>query len=133
MNPPHSPEAEEPFHVRRERLAVQISKQRGELAAAYQQLEKPIRYTEYGMRGFGFIRNNPWVVTAVPAVFSLASTLFGLKKKKSAPVGRKGQAAEAAATGPMTKMGRVSQMTMTGVEQALRAYNLYRRVRSFLP
>ena len=73
----------EDFAERRGLLVAQIARQRGELAEAYRNLEKPIHYAEYGMRGFGFLRKNPWVIVTVPAVFSIASTLLGLRKKKS--------------------------------------------------
>jgi len=75
----------ENFAERRGLLAVQIARQRGELAEAYRNLEKPIHYAEYGMRGFGFLRKNPWFFVALPAVLSMASTFFGLRKKKSVP------------------------------------------------
>src|SRR5476649_2780472 len=74
----------ENFAERRGLLAAQIARQRGELAQAYRNLEKPIHYAEYGMRGFGFLRKNPWVLTVVPAAFSLTSTVIGLVRNKPA-------------------------------------------------
>ncbi len=124
-------EVEDDFAIRRTRLARMIAQQRNDLAHAYLQLEKPIRYTEYGMRGFGFIRQNPWIMAAVPAVFSLVSTAFGWKKKKPAPA--QFQAPAPKPTGPAGKISRIGQAAMTGVEHGLRLYNLYRRVRSILP
>ena len=57
----------ENFAERRGILSAQIARQRGELAEAYRNIEKPIHYAEYGMRGFGFLRKNPWVfVTSSP-------------------------------------------------------------------
>ena len=60
------------------RLAADIARQRGELATAYRDIARPILYTEYGLRGFGFLRQNPWVLTIVPAAFSTTTTLIGL-------------------------------------------------------
>src|SRR5471030_1533696 len=75
--------SENDFITHRAQIVAEIARQRGELAAAYRDLEKPIRYTEYGMRGFGFLRSNPWIFVAVPAVFSVASNLLGLGRKPS--------------------------------------------------
>jgi hypothetical protein len=68
---------------RRAILTAQIAHQRSDLGEAYRNLEKPIHYVEYGLRGFGFLRQNTWVFLAVPAVFSVASSLLGLRKSKS--------------------------------------------------
>ncbi|MCE0521331.1 MAG: hypothetical protein LV480_00280 [Methylacidiphilales bacterium] len=76
-------ELPEDFAERRRHLIADIARQRGELAVAYRNLERPIHYAEYGLRGFGFLRKNPWVFMAVPTAFKLASVLMGLKKKKA--------------------------------------------------
>jgi len=113
----------EDFAERRRHLIAQIARQRGELAEAYRNLEKPIHYAEYGMRGFGFLRKNPWVVVAVPAVFSAASTLLGLRKKKSpkpAPVEREN--VETRPTG-------WTKHVVTWGGHGWRLYKLYRRLR----
>lgn len=121
---------EEDFVVRRDKLAAQIARQRTQLASAYQDLEKPIRYTEYGMKGFGFLRQNPWIVAAAPAIFSLVSSALGWRKKKPAPA--QSQSSSISPTAGK-KISRLGQAALTGVEQALRVYNLYRRVRSLIP
>ena len=132
---------EEEFAVRRGQLAEQIARQRTQLAAAYLDLEKPIRYTEYGMKGFGFIRQNPWILTLTPAllgslpsIFNLVSSALGWgKKKKIVPVQRQFPSPETVPPTATKKISRVSNALMTGVEHGLRAYNLYRRVRSLIP
>jgi len=132
---------EENFETHRQRLVGDIARQRVELVAAYSQLEKPIRYTEYGMKGFAFIRQNQWLLTvapallgSVPSLINLASSAFGWrKKKKAAPVQRSAPSPEVAAPATTKKLSRVSQALMGGVEQGLRAYNIYRRVRSLIP
>ena len=111
---------------RRSLLAAQIARQRGELAQAYRNIEKPIHYAEYGLRGFGFLRKNPWVFAAAPAVVSIASTLFGLRKKNSAkPVTRQKQSHEKPRgwSGHAVRLGR----------HGWKIYRLYRRVRAYLP
>jgi hypothetical protein len=112
---------------RRGLLVAQIARQRGELAEAYRNLEKPIHYAEYGMRGFGFLRKNPWVIVAAPAVFSMASTLFGLgKKKSSAPSPSQTQGVENEPKG-------WKKHVVTWGGHGWRLYKLYRRIRTYLP
>jgi hypothetical protein len=60
------------------RLAADIARQRGELTNAYRDIAKPILYTEYGLRGFGFLRQNPWILTIIPATFSTTTSVFAL-------------------------------------------------------
>jgi hypothetical protein len=117
----------ESFADYRERLAAEIARQRTELAYAYHNLEKPIHYAEYGLRGFGFLRKNSWVFVAAPAVFSIASTLFGLKKQKSPqPPPRQRQNIENL---PKGLAGHVVKWGGHG----WRLFKLYRRIRTYLP
>ena len=117
----------ENFAERRGLLAAQIARQRGELAEAYRNLEQPIHYAEYGMRGFGFLRKNPWVFAAAPAVVSVASTLLGLRKKKSskpAPSWRQSMENRPGGMGKhIVKLG----------QHGWRLFQLYRRIRSYFP
>jgi hypothetical protein len=118
----------ENFAERRGLLAAQIARQRGELVEAYHNLEKPIHYAEYGMRGFGFLRKNPWVIAAVPAVLSIASTLLGLRKKKSStPSPEKQQY-----SGESEPKGLHKHVLIWG-GHGWRLYKLYRRIRTYLP
>jgi len=117
----------ENFAERRGLLAAEIARQRGELAVAYRNLEKPIHYAEYGLRGFGFLRKNPWVVAAVPAIVSIASTLLGLKKKMSSkPLPRQRPSVEA------RPKGIVGHAVKWG-GHGWRLFKLYRRVRTYFP
>lgn len=113
------------FVTRRDQLASEIARQRGELARAYLNLEKPIHYAEYGMRGFGFIRSNPWIFAAVPAAFSIARTIFGGKKKGTSKTSS-GQ--EQNLQGEKNK-----RPLQVWTNRAWQLYQLYRRVRSFIP
>ena len=115
----------ENFAERRGLLVAQIARQRGELAEAYRNLEKPIHYAEYGMRGFGFLRKNPWVIVTVPAVFSIASTLLGLRKKKSsAPPPVQRQSIENEPKG-------FKKHLVTWGGHGWRLYKFYRRIRPY--
>jgi hypothetical protein len=111
------------FRTRREQLAARIARQRTELGQAYRNLEKPIHYAEYGMRGFGFIRSNPWIFAAVPAVFSMTRLVFGGKKKKASKLPPSHEQTQ-------TKNKRPLQIWTS---RAWQLYQLYRRVRSFIP
>ena len=108
---------------RRGLLTAEIARQRVELAEAYRNIEKPIHYAEYGLRGFGFIRKNPWVFVAVPAVFSVAATFFGLQKKKSPEPARRQDTAN------QPKGWKKHVLTWGG--HGWRLYKLYRRVRPY--
>ena len=117
----------ENFAERRGILAAQIARQRGELAEAYRNLEKPIHYAEYGMRGFGFLRQNPWIFAAVPAVISVASTLFGLRNKKSSQP--KASLRERFVDRPKGFGKHVVKLGQHG----WKLFQLYRRVRTYFP
>ena len=115
------------FASRRAALSAEIAKQRVELALAYRDLEKPIRYAEYGMKGIGFLRSNPWIFVAVPAVVSVASNLWSFGRKKSSrPTPGQGQKIESGPKGIKTRI-------QTWLGYGWQAYQLYRRVRSYLP
>ena len=114
------------FAARRQELSAQIAQQRGDLVAAYLRLEKPIHYAEYGMRGFGFLRKNPWVIAAVPAAFSILSTLLSLRKKKSPePEPRQRQI--------LRESEETPKPLKIWIGRAVRLYKLYRRVRPYFP
>jgi len=117
----------ENFAERRGLLAAQIARQRAELAEAYGNLEKPLHYAEYGLRGFGFLRKNPWIFAAAPAVVSIASTLVGLKQKKSPkPSPSLRQSIEKHPKG-------WKKHAVTVGRNGWRLYKLYRRIRTYLP
>jgi hypothetical protein len=107
---------------RRAALSSQIARQRGELAQAYLNLAKPIHYAEYGLRGFGFLRKNPWVFVALPSVVSILTHLIGLRKKKTAKPAPK---ARVETEGPKAKTNPVVRVA----GYAWQLYKFYRRVR----
>ena len=125
MNPP-----EKDFAERRSRLAAQIARQRSEFSAAYAKLAEPIRYTEYGLRGFGFLRSNPWIFAAVPAAVSIIKTLWGSrpgrKKNSIESSSRQTQGGSRQSTGFRKTVGTV-------VGHGWNLFQLYRRIRSYLP
>ena len=117
----------ESFADRRVRLAAEIARQRTELAYTYRNLERPIHYAEYGLRGFGFLRKNSWVFMAAPAVVSIASTLLGLRKAKSSkPAPRQRQSIK-----DQPKGWKKHVVTWGG--HGWRLFKLYRRVRRYFP
>ena len=121
------------FH-RRQVLIAQIESQRLELAQAYRQLEKPIHYGEQALKGFGFLRRNPWVAMAAPGVTSLLFSGIGFLLRrgkpvvKAEPVSREHiiealRAEEAKTKKPMRKY----------LGYAIKAFQLYRRFRPLVP
>ena len=104
------------FATRRKLLADEIARQRVYLTQAYDNLEKPIRYAEYGMKGYSIFRNYQWVFMAVPPVISifsaLASNFFGRKKEKA----RKNAPPVPPAASPQTIPGPY----LPGQQQAIR-------------
>jgi len=120
----------ESFADRRVRLAAEIARQRTELAYTYRNLERPIHYAEYGLRGFGFLRKNSWVFMAAPAVVSIASTLFGLSKAKSSPrLSRRQRRSLEAEVRPKGLLGHAMKWGGHG----WKLFRLYRRIRRFIP
>ena len=113
------------YATRREQLAAEIARQRVELGQAYGNLERPLHYAEYGLRGFGFLRKNPWVFMAAPALFSILTTAWGFRKKNPARTSP-GQEQNIHA-----EKGR--KPLQTWINRGWQAYQLYRRVRQFLP
>jgi len=113
------------FTTRRARLAAESARQRVELGQAYRNLEKPIHYAEYGMRGFGFLRQNPWVFMAVPALFSILRTAFGSRKKKPSQ--------PSPAQEQNLHVEKNKRPIQVWASRAWQVYQLYRRARSFLP
>ena len=121
---------------RRQKLVAQIESQRLELTQAYRQLEKPIQYGEQALKGFGFLRRNPWVAMAAPGVTSLLFSGVGLllnrgkKAPEKVPVTREQIiAALKAEEAKVTKSRPVRQW----LGYALKAFQLYRKFRPLLP
>ena len=120
--------------LRRQTLIAQIESQRMELTQAYRQLEKPIHLGEQALKGFGFLRRNPWVAMAAPSaaglVFSGIGYLLrgGKTKPKMEPIDREQiiaalRAEEAKAKKPARKL----------LGYAFKAFQLYRRFRPLIP
>jgi hypothetical protein len=121
----------ESMDQRRAHLAAEIARQRGELAEAYRNLAKPIQYTEYGLRGFGFLRANPWVLTLVPALVTVTSSVIGVVRNKPAkPAPRLRHKLEREA-GREAK-GVVQHLAKWGGRGWI-LFKFYRGVRRFLP
>jgi hypothetical protein len=121
---------EEDFAERRRRLATQIARQRTEFSEAYTRLAQPIRYAEHGLRGFGFLRSNPWIMAAVPAAVSIIKLLwtFSRMKKAHSFESPPRQAQTRDAGGPGFKK---TVATLAG--HGWNLFKLYRRIRPYFP
>ena len=129
------------------RLAADIARQRSQLAGAYRDIAKPILYTEYGLRGMGFLRSNPWILTIIPASLSTTTSLLAIVKTlmggKSAPKKSKGFGSTArtaerevesdAARDIRRGKKTLGQHLLHWGGHGWKAYRIYRRVRKFLP
>lgn len=118
---------------RRSRLAADIARQRSQLASAYHDIARPIHYFEYGMRGFGLLRQNPWILSVVPAGLTILTAITGLVRgPKSAPSrsrpSRIAGEEERAARPPKTLLGHAMKWGGRG----MKAYRLYQKIRKFL-
>ena len=121
------------------RLAADIARQRTQLAGAYRDIAKPILYTEYGLRGMGFLRSNPWILTIIPASLSTTTSLIAIVKTliggKAAPKKAKwfGQAERTAERDVKRGKKSVSDHLIKWGRHGWKAFGIYRRVRKFFP
>jgi len=121
--------AREGTEKRRLELMEQIARQRTELAHAYRGLAKPLDYTQKGIKGMKALRQNAWLIGLVPSIIAIVFSLFGWKKKEKASLlsrrskEEKLREAEAVARKPLAKWAA----------RGWAAFQLYRRVRPFLP
>jgi len=132
---------------KQQRLAAEIAGQRTQLAAAYRDIAKPILYTEYSLRGLGFLRQNPWVLTVVPASLSVTTSLIALARnfipakpapKKSGWFRRGGREVErdltrAAAHDEKRAKKTVADHVKTWGGRGWKAYKVYKRLRNYFP
>jgi hypothetical protein len=124
------------------RLSAEIARQRTQLAAAYRDIAKPVLYTEYGLRGMGFLRQNPWVLTVIPASLSTTTSLIALVRyffpgkaepRKTKWFGRAERDAERDAKREV-KRGKktLTDHAMKWGGHGWKVFKLYRRARKFL-
>ncbi len=127
----------ESLDQRRARLAADISRQRADLAAAYRNLHKPIEMGESGLRALGFMRQNAWIFTAIPASLNLVTFLFGVRDLISGKSAVKAAAAkekraverEIERKAPKSLLGHAAHWGGHG----WRAYKIYRRIKKYIP
>ena len=121
------------------RLAADIARQRTQLAGAYRDIAKPILYTEYGLRGMGFLRSNPWILTIIPASLSTTTSLIAIVKTliggKAAPKKAKwfGQAEREAKRDVKRGKKTITDNLLKWGNHGWKAFGIYRRVRKFFP
>ncbi len=119
--------------MRRRELSARIERQRQELGAAYQNLTTPIKYTEHAMRGFGFLRQNPWVFSVLPAAFTITSAIVGIVRapkvdKVKAGASFWGKEARRAEKAPKSVLGHGIKWAGHG----FKLFRLYSKFRKFL-
>jgi hypothetical protein len=120
---------------RRTRLAAEIARQRIDLVVAYRNLGKPLSYTENAMRGFGFLRDNSWIFSAVPATLSIGSALFSLigwGTRKPSALTRSERQRLAELERERLPKGFAGKLMKWG-GHGFKIFKLYRRVRRLLP
>ena len=120
---------------RRQLLVAQIESQRMELTQAYRQLEKPIHYGEQALKGFGFLRRNPWIAMAAPGVTSLLFSGVGLLLRRGKPSAAKAE--------PISRQSIIEALkaeetkTKTPIRKylgyAIKAFQFYRKYRPLIP
>jgi hypothetical protein len=124
---------------KQQRLAADIARQRGQLASVYRDIAKPILYTEYGLRGMGFLRQNPWILTIVPASLSTTTSLIALIRNfvpaKSALKKAKwfGRAEREGERDVKREKKSIADNLMKWGGHGWKAFKLYQRVRKYFP
>lgn len=125
------------------RLAADIARQRTHLAGAYRDIAKPILYTEYTLRGMGFLRSNPWVLTVIPAGLSVTTSVLAITRAvfggKAAPKKSKGlrRAGRDLEEGIEREAKRAKQTLAQHAKvwgfRAWKLFRIYRRIRKYFP
>ncbi len=120
---------------RRQTLIAQIESQRMELAQAYRALEKPIHYGEQALKGFGFLRRNPWVAMAAPGAAGLFFSGLGFLLRRGKPIPKEEpidrEKIIAALRAEEAKVKKPGLRKWLGY--AVQAFQLYRRFRPLIP
>jgi hypothetical protein len=130
-------QARESMDQRRARLTAEIARQRADLGNAYRNLHKPIQMGESGLRAFGFMRQNAWIFSAIPASLNVVTFLFGLREMISGKSAAKAAAAkerralerEVERKAPKSLLGHAMHWGGHG----WRVYKIYNRVKKYLP
>jgi hypothetical protein len=118
---------------RRRQLSVEISRQRTELTVAYRGLAKPIEYTQTGIKGFKFLKENAWAIALAPSLVSMAFSFFGLKKQQQnrggwLKFGRGEEEQEA-----RREVAKAKKPLMRLLGHGWNLFKFYRRVRRYFP
>jgi hypothetical protein len=127
--------SQESLSEHRKQLSEQISRQRTELAVAYRGLIKPFQYTETGITAVKALRKNGWMIALAPSVVSLVFTFFGWKKAEKpglfSRLRRKGKFKDEDVEEKVA--AKVKKPVSRWAGHAWSAFQVYRRVRPFLP
>jgi hypothetical protein len=120
---------------KRHELTARIARQRDEFSIAYRNIAKPIHYAEQGMKGFSFLRANPWLFSIVPAAFTITSAIVGIVRnqpiaaKKSSFFSKAKAEEKVAEKAPKSLMGHAMKWSGHG----WKAYKFYRKFKRFIP
>jgi hypothetical protein len=122
---------------RRQTLIAQIESQRMELNQAYRQLEKPILYGEQALKGFGFLRRNPWVAMAAPGVTSLVFSGIGMLMRRGKPAAKHEKLSHEEIIAALKAEDEAAKAMKKPVRKYLgyviKAFQLYRKYRPLIP
>jgi hypothetical protein len=127
--------------TRREHLAKLMARQRADLAEAYRDLGRPLKYTQVGIKGLQAVKENAWIIGVAPTVVGLLFTLFGLKKADKTrskwfpfSFGKKKRAAVEEAGEAEGEVSRRARPLLTRLlRHGISAFKVYRKVRPFIP
>ena len=128
-------DARESLADKQRRLAADIARQRSQFAQAYRDIERPVHYGEQALRGLGFIRQNAWIFTAVPATLSITTTIINLLRNKPAKASSKRGKwfARDAEREVRRESKSLAGHFLKWGGHGWRLFRLYRRVRKFFP
>jgi hypothetical protein len=123
--------------LRRQTLIAQIESQRMELNQAYRQLEKPIHYGEQALKGFGFLRRNPWVAMAAPGITSLVFSGLGLLLRRGKPKVEHRHLDREEIIAALKEEAEEAKKTKKPIRKmfgyAIKAFQFYRKYRPLIP
>jgi hypothetical protein len=125
--------------TRREHLEKQIARQRAELAEAYRDLGRPLKYTQTGIKGFQFLKQNGWLLALSPSVVGLVFSFLGWKKTdqprpKWFPFPWKKKPVEDEAEKEESGISRRARPLLHRlIRHGVSAFKIYRKVRPFIP
>lgn len=115
--------------TRRQVLIAQIESQRLELGQAYRALEKPVRYGEMALQGFGILRKNPWIAMAAPGVTGLLFSGVNYLLRRGKPKAEVQVDHEKIIRALKAEEAKAKRPALKYLGYGVKAFQLYRRLR----